>query len=139
MTEPPGATLDHRAFHAAVAEQVAADRARADVPDILENISLARRRRTQRSAGANLAGHLRALDAAADIDVDAPTASSRAAGRAVKVGVQRLTGWYIGHLAGQMRELAVATSRAVRGIATRVDELERRVDELDPPGPPASP
>jgi hypothetical protein len=136
VTEPGHTTLDHRAFHVAVAEQVAADQASGADEDDLDRIGAALRRRTQRSAAANLAGHLRALDVAADIDVDAPVESSRAAGRTVKVAVSRLTGWYIGHLAGQMRELAVATARAVRGIAARVDDLERRVDELDGSGTP---
>ena len=133
MTEPVRPTVDHRAFAVAVAEHLARDRAGGDAGRILDGIEAAVRRRTRRSAAANLAGHLRALDVAADIDIDAPTASSRSAGRVVKVGVQRLTGWYVGHLAGQVRQLGAATARAVRGIAARVDDLERRIDELDPP------
>lgn len=137
MTEPARATVDHRAFHVAVAEQLAADRPAAqDLDGPLPRIDAAVRRRTQRSVAANLAGHLRALDVAADIDIEAPTASSRAAGRGVKVAVQRLTGWYVGHLAGQMRQLGVATARAVRAMAARVDDLERRIDDLDRSGDP---
>jgi hypothetical protein len=138
VTEPARTTVDHRAFHAAVAEQLAADRVSPHGPIELDQIDAALRRRTQRSVAANLAGHLRALDAAADIDIEAPTASSRAAGRGVKVAVQRLTGWYVGHLAGQVRQLGVATARAVRAVTARVDDLERRVDDLDHRGgPPA--
>jgi hypothetical protein len=125
--------VDHRAFVAAVAEQVERDRAAGELQEVLGRIDAAVRRRTARSAAANVAGHLRALDVAADVDIEAPTASSRSAGRVVKVGVQRLTGWYIGHLAGQVRQLGVATARAVRAIAARVDELERRIDDIDPP------
>jgi hypothetical protein len=134
VTEPAGATVDHRAFHAAVATELAIDRS-ASEPE-LARIDAALRSRTRRSFAANLAGHLRALDVAADIDIEAPTASSRAAGRGVKVAVQRLTGWYIGHLAGQMRQLGVATARAVRAMAARVDDLERRIDDLDGSGEP---
>lgn len=135
MTEPARATVDHRAFHAAVAERVAADRSASAFPGSeLDRIDASRRRRTQRSAATNLASHLRALDVAADIDTDAPTASSRAAGRGVKVAVQRLTGWYVGHLAAQVRQLAAATARAVRATAARVDDLEARLDALDDAG-----
>jgi hypothetical protein len=129
--------VDHQAFHAAVAEQVVADRSAVDGPVTqLGRIDEALRRRTQRTAADNLAGHLRALDLAADIDIEAPTASSRAAGRGVKVAIQRLTGWYVGHLAGQVRQLGAATSRAVRAMAARVDDLERRIDDLDGSGDP---
>lgn len=129
---------DHRAFQAAVAARLAADRSAAGWPEAeLERINALVRRRTQRSAGSNLAAHLRALDDAADIDIEPPTASSRAAGRGVKVAVSRITGWYVGHIASQVRHLGVATSRAVRATAGRVDELERRIAELEDATHPA--
>jgi hypothetical protein len=128
---PPPA-LDHRAFRAAVDAQLRADRSAPSWPAAeLERIEEAVRRRTRRSASSNLAGHLRALDDAADIDVDAPTASARAAGRGVKVAISRATGWYVGHIAAQVRHLGVATARAVRASAARVDELEQRVADLE--------
>ena len=133
VTDPATAPLDgHPAFHEAVARRIEADAAGPGFPvDALDRIEAAVRRRTSRSPATNLASHLRALDVAADIDVDAPVASSRAAGRGVKVAVQRLTGWYVGHLAGQVRQLGVATSRALRASIARVDDLERRVDALE--------
>jgi len=128
----PTPALDHGAFHAAVVEQLTADRAAPTWPAAeLDRIDSCVRRRTGRSAAANLAAHLRALDAAADIDIDPPTASSRSAGRGVKLAISRATGWYVGHIAGQVRHLGVATARAVRATATRVDELEQRVSALE--------
>jgi hypothetical protein len=130
---PPA--LDHRAFHLAVAEHLAADRARPTWPATeLEHIDAAVRRRTSRSAANNLAAHLRALDDAADIDIAAPTDSARAAGRGVKVAISRATGWYVGHIAAQVRHLGIATARAVRATAVRVDDLEQRVTALEEPG-----
>ncbi|HEY9558123.1 MAG TPA: hypothetical protein VIR58_15410, partial [Acidimicrobiales bacterium] len=79
----------------------------------------------------NLASHLRALDMAAEVDVAPPVESTRAAGRGVKVAIAKTVGWYVGHLGGQVRQLGVATSRAVRATAARIDELERRVDDLE--------
>ncbi|MGH9276144.1 MAG: hypothetical protein ACRDZU_15990 [Acidimicrobiales bacterium] len=135
MTEsarPPA--LDHRAFHVAVAQHLATDRAQPTWPAAeLDHIDACVRRRTRRSATSNLAAHLRALDDAAEIDVDAPTASSRAAGRGVKVAISRATGWYVGHIAAQVRHLGVATARAVRATAVRVDDLEQRVTALEQP------
>ena len=133
MTDPAPPPIDgHRTFHEAVARRIQAERAGEGFPaGELDRIDQAVRRRTSRSPATNLASHLRALDIAADIDVDAPVASSRAAGRGVKVAVQRLTGWYVGHLAEQVRRLGVATARALRASVARVDELERRVDALE--------
>lgn len=133
MTDPATPPLDgHPAFHEAVARRIEADADAAAFPaDEIERIEAAVRRRTSRNPATNLASQLRALDEAADIDVDAPVASSRAAGRGVKVAVQRLTGWYVGHLAGQVRQLGAATSRALRAAVARVDDLERRVDALE--------
>ncbi len=133
MTEPaPPPALDHRSFQRAVAERLAADGAAPGWPAAeLEHIERSLRRRTQRSAATNLAAHLRALDQATDFDIDAPTASSRAVGRGVKVAISRATGWYVGHIAAQMRHFAVATTRAVRASAARVDELEQRVAALE--------
>jgi hypothetical protein len=115
-----------------VAERLAADRATPTWPaEEIERIEASVRRRTRRSVASNLAGHLRALDNAADIDIDAPTASARAAGRGVKVAISRATGWYVGHIAAQVRHLGVATARAVHAMATRVDELDQRVTALE--------
>lgn len=138
MTEsasPPA--LDHAAFHRAVDEHLAADRTAPSWPAAeLARIDESVQRRTRRSASSNLAAHLRALDDAADIDVDAPIESSRAAGRSVKVAISRATGWYVGHIGAQVRHLAVATARAVRATAAQVDDLERRVRALEEPDAP---
>jgi hypothetical protein len=133
VTEPaPTLTDGHPAFHEAVARRIEADRSGQDFPaGELARIDDAVRRRTARTPATNLASHLRALDIAADIDTGAPVESSRAAGRGVKVAVQRLTGWYVGHLAGQVRQLGVATARALRASVARVDDLERRVEALE--------
>lgn len=135
MTEPARPTaLDHAAFQRAVAEELAAAPSRPGWPvEELDRIDVAVRRRTRRSAASNLASHLRALEDAADIDIAAPTASSRAAGRGVKVAISRATGWYVGHIAAQVRHLGVATSRAVKATATRVDELDQRLAALEHP------
>lgn len=133
VTEPASPpAVDHRAFHASVAERLAAARSGPSWPDgALTQIDSALRRRTRRSAGANLAAHLRALDDAAAMDIAAPTASSTAAGRGVKVAISRATGWYVGHIASQVRHLGVATSRAVRATAARMDELDARLSVLE--------
>lgn len=133
MTEPalPPA-LDHARFRRAVADRLATDRAAPGWPaEEIERIEDGVRRRTRRSAASNMAGHLRALEEAADIDIAAPTASARAAGRGVKVAISRATGWYVGHIASQLRHLGVATSRAVRATSARVDELDLRVTALE--------
>ena len=138
MTESaPSPALDHTAFHAAVAEHLAADRTGPAWPAAeLARIDECVQRRTRRSAGSNLTAHLRALDDAADIDVAPPTESSRAAGRGVKVAISRATGWYVGHIAAQVRHLGVATARAMRATAAQVDDLERRVRALEEPDQP---
>lgn len=133
MTESaPSPPLDHGAFHVAVAAHLATDRADPSWPAAeLDHIEACLHRRTRRSAASNLAAHLRALEDAADIDIAPPTASSRAAGRGVKVAISRATGWYVGHIAAQLRHLGIATSRAVRASAVRVDELDQRVTALE--------
>lgn len=137
VTEPaPPPALDHsalhRAFHRAVAEQLAADRVSPTWPAAeIDRIEACVARRTRRSAASNLAAHLRTLDEAADIDIAAPTDSTRPVGRGVKVAISRAVGWYVGHIAGQVRHLAVATARAMRATAVRVDELEGRIDVLE--------
>lgn len=129
--------LDHRAFHVAVAEHLAADQAEPAWPVAeLDRIETCVRRRTHRSAASNLAAHLRALDDAAEIDIAPPTDSSRAAARGVKVAISRATSWYVGHIAAQVRHLGVATARAVRATAARVDDLEQRVTALEEPDGP---
>ena len=115
-----------------MAEELAAARASSAWPVAeIDRVDQALHRRTRRSTASNLAAHLRALDDAADIDIDAPIASSRAAGRGVKVAISRATGWYVGHIAAQVRHLGVATARAMRATAARVDELEQRVVALE--------
>lgn len=133
MTESaPPPVLDHGAFHVAVAAHLSRDQADPSWPAAeLEHIEACLHRRTRRSAASNMAAHLRALEDAADIDVDPPTASSRAAGRGVKVAISRATGWYVGHIAAQLRHLGIATSRAVRASAVRVDDLDQRVTALE--------
>lgn len=135
MTEPaPPPALDHAAFHATVSERLAADRVAPSWPaDELARIDECVRRRTRRSAASNLAAHLRALEDAADIDIEPPTESSRAAGRGVKVAISRATGWYVGHIAAQVRHLGVATSRAMGAAAARIDDLDQRVRALEEP------
>lgn len=137
MTDPALPPSDgHAAFHQVVRDRISADRAEPAFPSVqLEAIEAAVRSRTSRTPTTNLASHLRALDIAADVDIEAPVASSRAAGRGVKVAVQRLTGWYVGHLAGQVRQLGVATARALRASVARADDLERRVEALEQGSP----
>ncbi len=127
---PP--STPHEGLRDAVAERVAADRQRDDFPlDRLEAIDTAVRRRTVRSSTAGLGDRLRALEAAADIDTAAPVASEHRGGRVVKVAISKATGWYVGRVAVQARDLGVATAKAFRALAARIDELDRRMDELE--------
>lgn len=126
----------HEGLRGAVAQRVAADRDAPDFPlEALQGIDVAVRRRTVRSSTAGLGDRLRALESAADIDTDPPVASEHRGGRGVKVVLAKATGWYIGHLAAQTRDLGVAAARAIRALSARIDELERRIDELQEPGP----
>lgn len=130
---PPDAPLP--GLRHAVAQRMAAERDGASFPAAeLAAIDTAVRRRTERSPSTSLSGRLRVLEAAADIDVDPPVASDQRGGRGVKVAVAKLTSWYVGHLAAQVRELATATARATRGVAARLDELEHRIEELERDG-----
>ena len=122
----------HQGLRDAVAERMAADRQEDDFPaERLEAIDAAVRRRTVRSSTAGLGDRLRALDAAADIDTAAPVASEHRGGRVVKVAISKATGWYVGRVAVQARDLGVATAKAFRALAARIDELDRRVDALE--------
>ena len=122
----------HEGFRAAVAERIAVDRGRGDFPaEQLEAIDTAVRRRTARSSTAGVGDRIRALEAAADIDTAPPVASEHRGGRGVKLAISKATGWYVGHLAVQARDLGVATARAVRALAGRIDELDRRIEELE--------
>lgn len=122
----------HQALRDAVARRMDTDRAADGFPaEQLDAIDAAVKRRTARAPGANVGGRLRELERAADIDIDPPVASDQRGGRGVKVAVAKLTGWYVGYLAAQVRDLGNATARAVRASAARVDELERRVEELE--------
>lgn len=97
----------------------------------LEAIDAAVRRRTVRASTAGLGDRLRALESAADIDTDPPVASDHRGGRGVKVAVAKVTGWYVGHVATQARDLGVATAQAVRALIARVDELDRRIEAVE--------
>ncbi|HSP04301.1 MAG TPA: hypothetical protein VLR27_12400 [Acidimicrobiales bacterium] len=133
MTPPDAASSEHhQVLRDAVTGRMAADREAADFPaEQLDAIGVALARRTARSPGANVGGRLRELERAADIDVEPPVASERRAGRGVKVAVAKLTNWHVGYLATQVRDLGNASVRVVRALASRVDELERRVEELE--------
>lgn len=122
----------HQVLRDAVDGRMAADRDAAGFPaEQLDAIDVAVARRTARSPGANVGGRMRELERAADIDVDPPVASERRAGRNVKVAIAKLTNWHVGYLAAQVRDLGTASVRVVRALASRVDELERRVEELE--------
>lgn len=133
MTGADASPSDPReAFRAAVAERIVADQGAGDFPlERLQAIDTAVRRRTARSSTAGVSDRVRALEAAAGIDTAPPVASEHRGGRGVKLAISKATGWYVGHLAVQTRDLGVATARAVRALAGRIDELDQRIEELE--------
>lgn len=98
---------------------------------------------------------------AATIDVEAPSASNRRAGRAAKQGIKKLTRWYLRYIAQQTTVLGQAATRLGAALAERTDRLEdttsglsdelarlrdrverlerREAETAEPPGPPPKP
>lgn len=105
---------------------------------------------------------LAAVRDASRFDLDVPTASSSPAGRYLKTGVKRATGWYLRYLTAQLGTFAAAVSSMGDAMASRIEllevtdgeaaaqlaELRRRVERLEtgsaatvdtPGGPPGVP
>jgi hypothetical protein len=132
VTPPEQDLAEHRAVLEAARARVARDEASPEHPvDELRRIRRAVDRHVRPDAAGAPSAELRALLAAADIDVDAPTASASKVGRGVKSGIERLTSWYVRHLGVQVRDLGAAAARLAQSHSARLDELERRVDELE--------
>jgi hypothetical protein len=126
------ASAAHQALHDAVVARMAADRQARDFPaPALDAIDATVRRRTAVGRHADLSSPIRALQAAADIDIAPPVASEHRGRRGVKLAIAKATGWYVGYLAVQVRELGFASARAMRSLSTQLEEIERRIAALE--------
>lgn len=67
----------------------------------------------------------------AGFDVEVPTASQRREWELVKVGVKRLSVWYMRYLAQQLNEFGARVARMGDALALRTERLERGSEELE--------
>ncbi len=74
------------------------------------------------------------VDAATFIDPVVPVESERAAGAVVKRGMRSVLLWYVGWITHQISQFASAVSRALHIVDTRLNDLERQVEEQRVPG-----
>src|SRR6516165_4625464 len=130
-TEPtdPQAYVEH--VMAEIAEEVRLRRASGDLPPKLEReldeLFLAHSPVAGR--GGDLGEALRLVDSATFIDPVVPVESQRAAGAFVKRGMRSGLLWYVGWITHQVSQYASAVSRALHIIDTRLNDLERQVEE----------
>jgi hypothetical protein len=121
---------------AEIAEEVRLRRASSDLPPKLEReldeLFLAHSPVAGR--GGDLGEALRLVDSATFIDPVVPVESQRAAGAFVKRGMRSGLLWYVGWITHQVSQYASAVSRALHIVDTRLNDLERQVEERRPPG-----
>jgi hypothetical protein len=67
----------------------------------------------------------------AAFDVEVPTASQHREWELVKVGVKRLSVWYMRYLAQQLNEFGARVARMGDALAARTEKLERGSEELE--------
>lgn len=108
-----------------------AERLERTAPGYLERIrrataALAVRQGADGDARAALAD----VEDAATVDIDAPTASARPAGRVAKDMTKRLVGWYVGYVGRQVSVLGHATARLGALLLERTEALEAATDRL---------
>lgn len=129
---PPSEDIISRARDRALTRS-SADDATVEGAALIDRVDRMLRAHIRRAGGPPLPPELGALERSAAIDVMAPVASRSRPGRLVKILVARSVGWYVGHVAAQSREHAQANLRVTRALATRLSDLEARLDE-DAPG-----
>jgi hypothetical protein len=66
----------------------------------------------------------------ARIDVEVPTASRRREGVYLKKAIKLAVRWYIRYVAGQMTAFGESMSKLGRELATRIDAVDARSEEL---------
>jgi SAM-dependent methyltransferase len=120
---------------AEIAEEVRLRRASSDLPPKLEReldeLFLAHSPVAGR--GGDLGEALRLVDSATFIDPVVPVESERAAGAFVKRGMRSGLLWYVGWITHQVSQFASAVSRSLHIVDTRLNELERQVEERRAP------
>lgn len=75
-------------------------------------------------------GALQSVRNVAGFNVEVPIVSPRREVKLVKTGVKRLSGWYMGYLAGQLNAFSATVVRLGETMASRLEDLERNSDEL---------
>ena len=76
-------------------------------------------------------GAIRAVESAAFINIDVPTAASRKPFEFVKQNIKRSTAWYHLHVARQVTTLGIQITRPLRMLATDLESLTERVASLE--------
>ena len=130
-TLPPDPQAYVEQVMAEIAEEVRLRRASNDLPPKLEReldeLFLAHSPVAGR--GGDLGEALRLVDSATFIDPVVPVESQRAAGAFVKRGMRSGLLWYVGWITHQVSQYASAVSRALHIVDTRLNDLERQVEE----------
>jgi hypothetical protein len=133
---PDDAQLYVQQVMAEIAEEVRLRRASSDLPPRLEReldeLFLAHSPVAGR--GGDLGEALRLVDSATFIDPVVPVESERAAGTVVKRGMRSMLLWYVGWITHQISQFASAVSRSLHIVDTRLNDLERQVEERRMPG-----
>ncbi len=76
------------------------------------------------AAGDDLGALIEAAERASFVDVDVPTASNAPGVHYVKKALRKGMAWYLRYLAQQVQSLGHATTRALRALDDRVEQLE---------------
>lgn len=98
----------------------------------LEKVRLATRRLSSREPSPeDLRQVAQALRDVSSFDVEVPTASQHKEWELVKVGVKRLSVWYMRYLAQQLNEFGTRVSRLGDSLVLRTERLEGATDELE--------
>lgn len=72
-----------------------------------------------------------AIEEASFIRIDVPTASARPPVKLAKVVLTRLLTFWFRFVVDQVTSLGVTTARTLRTVAGRLEEVERRLDQID--------
>lgn len=76
-------------------------------------------------------GAVRAVEAAAFVNVDAPITGSGRLARALKTAVKKSTGWYHLYVARQVTALGIQITRPLRMLDERTELLSRRISDIE--------
>lgn len=122
--------LPHADLLARLREGVEALRADPEVAAGVAEVVAATRRHAGGASTQRLSAEVLAVEGASRIDLDVPVASTIPGASGLKLGVKRLTGFYLNHLGQQVTALGGAVARLGRATSVELGRVDDDVRDL---------